>query len=345
MKHNSLFFIDLVFPKLFSGADKFLASSKARDDIKTILMQRDDVVYVPIKRNFRSKLIGNLELLLKLLCKLILMKKGSDLFLQYPMGNLSIFRLLSPVLSKLNTTIIVHDLPTFRFPNEYDNREKEILVLNNFSSVIVHTVKMKDILVKNGVKSNLVVLSAFDYLVNDREVAKNEKNTIVFAGDLKKSVFLKDLHMIDFGEYNFNLYGGYKPDIEYADFIRYEGAFAPNNISSIKGEWGLLWDGDSVNDCIGNFGEYLKIIAPHKFSLYLACGFKVIAWKGSAMADFIINEKIGFVVNSLSEIKDTIYSLSEEEKNEISKNVLKWSERIRHGEMFSSAFKNVQKYE
>lgn len=341
MKKDCLYFIDLQFPKLFAGADKYLASSKAREDIKTILLQRSGVQYVPIRRNFRSKIIGNFELLIKLFCKLLLINKGADLFFQYPMGSLSVFRLLSPLFLRLNTTIIVHDLPSFRFEEEYRNRSKEINLFNHFSSVIVHSENMKLQLMKYGVTSNLIVLSAFDYLLDDKKKARKEENAIVFAGDLKKSVFLNDLHTINLEGIHFHLYGGFKPNLEYSNKIIYKGVFAPDDISSIEGEWGLLWDGNSVKECAGNFGEYLTIIAPHKFSLYLACGFKVIAWEGSAMADFIVKERIGFTITNLSEICEKIFSFSDEERKEMSANVQKWSDKVRSGAMFLTAFKQV----
>ena len=55
----------------------------------------------------------------------------------------------------------------------------------------------------------------------------------------------------------------------------------------MEGNWGLVWDGNSIDTCSGNFGEYLRLNAPFKFSLYLAAKRPVVVWRESAMAEYV----------------------------------------------------------
>ena len=198
---------------------------------------------------------------------------------------------------------------------------------------------MKKRLVADGVRTHIVVLGVFDYLLNDSVNAVEKKNAIVFAGALEKSIFLKDLKKIDFQSYFFNLYGRDCPAIDLGGCAQYKGKFLPSDVSPIEGEWGLLWDGDSAFDCVGNFGEYLTLIAPHKLSLYLACGHKVIIWEKSAMADFVKRNHIGILIKSLEEVPQKLSQITESENEEMRINVQNVSCQIRHGEMFKNALK------
>ena len=56
--------------------------------------------------------------------------------------------------------------------------------------------------------------------------------------------------------------------------------------------FGLVWDGTSLDGCNGRYGEYLKFNNPHKTSLYLSCGIPVIIWKEAALADFVEEHKV-----------------------------------------------------
>lgn len=324
-------------PSLMKGKGKFVASSKARNDASAIIKKFKNVVYVPIYRHSQNKIFGSLEVSIRVILNCFSIPKDSKVIIQYPMVNLFVFYRILFALKRHKVFALIHDLPSFRFDEEKKNRLKEISVLNAFSGVIVHTEKMLDVLKHSGVCIPMVPLKAFDYLLPLDLDSSKEDNGVVFAGALGKSVFLKYLNKLSFDFLHFNLYGGEKPKIEYNDNISYEGAFYPDDISKIKGEWGLLWDGNSCECCSGNFGEYLTIIAPHKFSLYVACGLKIISWEGSAMATFVIEENIGFTISNIKEIEMKINSLTNEEIGEMDINVKNLSEKLRKGNMLFNA--------
>ncbi len=338
---NKIYFINYESVKLSGGDGRYAASSKARDDIKSILLQRQDIIYRPVVRKSTSTIKGGLELFIKLLFSLLTIPRGSKVFIQYPMIDISIFKIISFFFSRYQVTALIHDLPSYRYDDIKKLRYSEISILNKLYAIIVHSESMKEVLKSDGVKTKMVVLGMFDYLLNDNQKCKFESNSIVFAGALEKSLFLKQLHSINLTGISFNLYGRNLPNIPPNDNIRYKGSFLPDEISTIKGEWGLLWDGISTDNCEGNFGNYLTLIAPHKFSLYVACELKIIVWEKSAMAEFVQEKKLGIVVSSLNQISEKISSLSEIETKTMSDNIHALSKKIREGDMFINAFNRI----
>ncbi|UXZ08780.1 hypothetical protein F1B95_08005 [Clostridium perfringens] len=64
----------------------------------------------------------------------------------------------------------------------------------------------------------------------------------------------------------------------------YKKSLSPKEIvEKIEGDFGLIWDGTSINICDGSFGEYTKFNTPHKLSMYIASEIPVIVWKEAKM--------------------------------------------------------------
>ncbi|MFT8669833.1 MAG: galactofuranosyltransferase, partial [Liquorilactobacillus hordei] len=202
--------------------------------------------------------------------------------------------------------------------------------------IIVHNETMSKFLRKNGVASRkLVSLNIFDYLVTNFDRGKsdfaylNKKRPIIIAGTLRVHKASYAYHLPS--DMKFNLYGpGFtgknRPNIDY------KGSFAPNKLPNIlDGSFGLVWDGDSIESCTGIYGEYMEINNPHKASLYLSAGIPVIIWSKAALSKFILDNKCGFTVNSIFEIKSRIASLTDEEYGELKKNAEFIGSRLRKG--------------
>lgn len=169
-------------------------------------------------------------------------------------------------------------------------------------------------------------LEIFDYFSSieapDRDVPVFPY-TILYAGALKprKNMFLYKLG--DYiSSYQLNLYGnGFEPEkARGTEHFTYKG-FIPSDelIANAEGDFGLVWDGDSITECGGEWGEYLKYNNPHKTSLYIRCKLPVIIWKKAALADFIEENKIGLVIGSLEDLNKKLSELSQEEYAEMKK--------------------------
>ena len=92
-----------------------------------------------------------------------------------------------------------------------------------------------------------VILKFFDYRLQYSFPKQRDLRDIklVFAGNLEKSHFLRQLDRVDWDKnvYLF-LYGSWSDNVVINDRIFYKGEFSPNNIEEVEGNWGLVWDGN-----------------------------------------------------------------------------------------------------
>jgi len=227
-------------------------------------------------------------------------------FMQYPAVD---FRILPSFLKHINgkkTTIaLIHDLRSIQGSGEEEDIE-EIPLLNKFKYIIAHNQRMTDYLKTKGCTSHIINLELFDYLHNASLSiqAPIGDGSIAFAGNLVKSTFIDGLSQVN--NVKFFLYGN-KGDKSFdgIDNVEYKGSLPSEEIVyKLEGDYGLVWDGDSVQTCSGKHGDYLRYNNPHKLSLYIAAGKPIITWKKAAIADFVKRNNIGIVVDSLNELKD-----------------------------------------
>lgn len=310
------------------------AGSKAVRDVNNILERNN---YLPINFGYDGSyfFVKKIIIILFQLCSILLtIRKNDIVFIQYPLYlNKGIRKIFYKLISNKNVQLItlIHDLPSIR----YYSKENEDIILQKSDIVICHTPAMKEYLMSIGITgSKIKILYLFDYLTNSQN--NNNRlftNTITFAGNLEKSKFIPLLPEIQ--DVNFLLYGVPEVQFDSDSNVQYMGKFHPDNISDIKGDWGLVWDGNSINTCDGSLGEYLKYNSSHKISLYIAAGMPVIIWEKSSLRDFIVDNHLGISVNSLFEIKNRILSLTSEEKDMILNSIHQYSITLREGGMLN----------
>jgi hypothetical protein len=280
--------------------------------------------------------------------------KGDVVFIQLPCISHNIFQAgqISQLKKKgVRVAGIIHDLETIRnsFAKSHGMindllislEEKKLLPL--FDDLIVHTGRMADLLHELlGIdRERLKVLGIFDYLTDDTGSMSHEimKDHIVIAGNLKreKAGYLYGLPERPF----FDLFGdGYED--RGRENVKCLGKFYPDELPSrLKGEYGLVWDGDSVDTCTSLFGEYLKINSPHKLSLYLASGIPVLIWDQAAQADFVIQNRCGFAISSLNEIDDIVASTDKDVYREILNNASEIGKLLKKGAYLKKALGEI----
>ena len=260
------------------------------------------------------------------------LKKGDSVFMQWPsmMGRFSnnfIFRIATPPHVK-ELILLVHDIDTLR--GMKDSANWNFRFFSKCTRLILHSEKMKEYVVKHGVDGGKVrALDCFDYLTKDpiKEERRKSKD-VVFVGQLDKSAFLDKITEAKLG-IHVNLYGRFEKDMG-AD-VTYKCKFKPDNVSVLKGSWGLVWNGDSVDGCVGPMGDYLRYNSPHKVSLFIAAHLPIIIWDKAAKAEYVKEKGLGICVSSLKEISKRIDSVSDEEYKQMVKNVEKESELVRNG--------------
>lgn len=298
--------------------------------------------------NSGIKLVSLLQIMLRLVKFGFHLRKDDILFVQYPSYPL-LFVVMPFFLHCRNRVVLIHDFHSLRLRGRMSLLEK--LNIRFFNKVIVHTRNMKDYLSTLYPGKQYYVLGCFGYMLersnggdgrSQREDRRTLSAEICFAGNLDKSVFVRRLVAENGIGCKYHLYGNLKTmgSVDAPNII-YEGVFHPDTVGCLKGSWGLVWDGDSTSSCDGFLGEYLKIIAPHKFSLYIAVGLPVIVWSGSAMADVVRNKNIGIVINSLYDLKAKIESISQGEYQSMIKNVHEFGLQVRDNLMLKIVMSDV----
>lgn len=261
--------------------------------------------------------------------------KGDFVVLQYPVKKY--FAWLCHVAHWRGAKVIalVHDLGCCRRMKL--TPEKEIRRLSNSDCLIIPNANMKRWLEEHGYKGGLVLHHMSDYIADaDAPVRKAPagKVKVLYAGSLprKKNAFLYALAEGRMG-YDLELYGrGFDAEAVNNDNVHYHG-FAKDTdlISSVDCNYGLVWDGDSVDACQGPYGSYLKLNNPIKTSLYVRCHLPVIVWEQAAIADVVKEKGIGILVKSLRNLDDTLAEVTAEQYEQMEKNVVEWSKALRHG--------------
>ena len=283
------------------------------------------------------------------------MDRADVLIIQFPVVNHTLFfnSVMQHTKRKgIKIYAVIHDLEVIRMGNaseisfsaKWRMKREEVDELKLFDAIIVHNSKMKKYLhEKFGISNEkMVELGIFDYLIGNTFSPKNEVEnykSCIIAGNLNrnKSAYIYNLPSgLDFELYGINFEG------QYANNIHYHGSFLADDLPfHLQGGFGLVWDGDSVNTCNGAWGEYLKYNNPHKTSLYLACGIPVIIWKEAALADFILENRLGFTIDSLAEISDTLELVSHKEYTEYKKRAVEISNKFRSGFFTNKALKEL----
>ncbi|TWS94609.1 MULTISPECIES: galactofuranosyltransferase [unclassified Streptococcus] len=323
------------------------AGAKAPDDIVAICQKRGMGTFsFPIYPSHLHKLIRQFWMLFTCvrvwLMILMKTKSGDRVIWQHPIYGIRyayFFIGLIKKWKKVTFIALIHDLESlrstggdFHLMNSNTSAIADKGLLSRCDFVISHNQFMTNYLLELGiVKEKIVNLEIFDYLYKD--VPDRDTNlgtpSVLIAGNLgpvKSPYIYKLLELpIDLRLYGI-LYEGDKDD------PRYKGAFPPDElIEHLDANFGIVWDGTSLEECTGNTGQYLRFNNPHKTSLYLAAKLPIIVWRQAAIATFVLENGVGIAIDRLSDLPQVLANMSQEEYAEMLNNVNQISERIRTG--------------
>ncbi|MFA6770670.1 MAG: hypothetical protein WCR71_05805 [Bacteroidales bacterium] len=159
---------------------------------------------------------------------------------------------------------------------------------------------------------------------------------------MKKHSFIYKLDkLMQPGNYNFSIYGkGFLSNqIINKERFNSKGFVSSDQIiATTTGHFGLVWYGHSTDTIDGVYGQWLKLTIPHKTSLYIRCHIPVIVWTQSAQATFVKEHNIGFCINSLEELDNTLATLTPKEYILMKSNTIKLSKNLSQGYYFKQAF-------
>lgn len=328
--------------------DPSIAGNKAKTDVEKIMADMGFKNAGLAQTTYNNSILGFFITIIGALKVFFTVSKGDILVLQYPLKKYYSFVCKTAHLKGCRVITLVHDLGSFR--RKKLSVAKEIRRLSLTDYLIVHNSSMKEWLLENGYKRPKGCLEIFDYLSETKapdQAIPSHPYTVVYAGGLahKKNPFLYDMNDLPH-TWHFNLYGrGFEWErIQNRGFYSYKG-FIPSDqlISQVEGDFGLVWDGESITTCSGSFGEYLRFNNPHKMSLYIRCNIPVIIWEKAALSPFVKEHNIGVCVESLTELEDTLKNIDAEKYMQMKQNIRKLSQQLSSGYYFTNAYYEAEK--
>lgn len=312
---------------------------KAKNDVETFLKQEDfKIIDSP------SNKLGKLLFVFFLLPLKLVLLKPDIILIQFPTGTFNLLQFMTNTIKTLTSAkliFLIHDLETLRLWNERkisDTDNIELSILKKSDGIISLNETMSNWLRKHGITQPISNLKIWDYDM-DLPVKRFDtySKTIGLAGNLEKSTFITKLPD------NVNLFVYGPNPLKYkSKGIKYMGSFPADILpQKLNMNWGLVWDGDSLDTCSGQYGKYLQFNNPHKLSLYLSLGIPVIIWKKAALAPFIKKNNLGILVDNLNNLNEVIESISEKEYFDIQKNVASFSDELRSGNFLKAALSKI----
>lgn len=224
--------------------------------------------------------------------------------------------------------------------------EQEKKMLRRHTYFIVHNQAMENWLKSVVPNSTVAQISFFDFLASPVSTVRRNSYEVVFAGNLAKSRFLLQLGTLqEHSPVRFLLYGaGMEQVSHWPSNVVYKGVYEPYQLPhKLEGAYGLVWDGDGIDDCTGSLGHYMAYISHHKLSLYLVAGIPVITAKKAASASLVEKYGVGYAVDSLHEIATLINQTDEATYQRMVQNTHALAERITQGKCLGDALDSIEK--
>lgn len=322
------------------------AGNKAKTDNEDTLVEMG-AINLGLPRTIRnSKILAFFLDLIGIIRACILLQKDDVLFLQYPVKKYFSFLCHVAHLKGARTVSLIHDLGSFR--RKKLTIQKEINRLSNSDYIIASNEKMKGWLEEHGLQKPVGALGLFDYRSESKcpeEVTEREQVKVVYAGALsmKKNSFLVELSKT-LSHWQLLVCGNKEglQGLQNNPLITYQG-FVPSEefIKHIDADFGLVWDGDSLDGCSGEYGQYLKWNSPHKVSFYLRTGLPLIIWKEAAVAPIIEEAGAGITISSLKELDGKLANLTPEQKKEMKKQAVNLAQKLNKGGFLQDSFRSL----
>lgn len=329
------------------------SGNKAKTDNEMTLAEMGAVNLGLRQTTYRNKLLTfflNLAGIVKYACSV---KKGDVMVLQYPVKKYFFFICRMAHLRKAKVVALIHDLGSMRRKKLTETQEIERLM--NADYVIASNEVMKQWLTDKGYTHPTGSLGMHDYKTSSTPSEGKEPEqenhakvpVVVYAGALamRKNAFILQLPET-IHNYQLHIYGDAAglPTLQPSATVVVKGFLPADQFcEKARGDYGLVWDGDAVDACTGNFGEYLRYNSPHKVSFYIRAGLPVIVWREAALAALIEEEGVGICIDSIKQLETLLPTITPEQLEEMHRNVLRVGQKMGEGGFFRDALEQALK--
>lgn len=314
-------------------------------DMEKVLMANDiSPVFFPGHYDF--SLIGKCKRMMFLLRKMITFSTGHYVCVFKMPINAKVVKLLIRWLStRKNIRLIcyISDIDGIRDASD-SLLQKELMFYKKFRYFIVHNSRMEEYLKQHIPAAKFSSIQLFDFLATPVTIKRHKSLEIAFAGNLFKSLFLEKTDKeLKSSSVVLHIYGMNVTEAMLTQRSNcFHGVVGPYELpAAMKGAFGLVWDGDSGLGPKGAFGDYMRLIAHHKTSLYLMAGMPVIVYEDAGTAEIIVNEGAGFTISKLSEIEGKINCLTDDAYDQMCTNAQRLAMKLSKGEFLQEALSKL----
>lgn len=290
---------------------------------------------------FNFSLQAKLQRLVYLLKICFTISAGDVVVFQFPLyARIHVFLLKLLRIRRARIVCFIADIEGLRVKDAH-LLEKEKKLLSRFSLFISHNERMSQ-WIRSLVKEAVIAeIQFFDFLTTPARRSSQRSTQIAFAGNLQKSTFIQHLGQLQEKCPNttFLIYGpDYPEHLPFPANAVFKGIFPPyETVNQLEGSFGLIWDGPSVSDCTGIYGEYLAFNSPHKLSLYILAGIPLIVPEMSASAVLVRQYEIGITIKQLGEIETAINAISNDDYQKMVVNTRSLATSISQGKRLEGA--------
>lgn len=327
-------------------AEGIFHGSIGNADIERILLQHD---FAPIRFPFHESFslrakIARTAFLIKLFLTL---PRGAMVLFQHPVyaGMNKLLLKLLRYRKSITVVCFITDISGLKFGNEA-LLKSEIKQFQHYRYFIIHNQAMQAWLTTWVPDHCAVEIRFFDFLTKPGTQERTNSRSIAFAGNLAKSGFLEKMDAV--GRHcpslTFNVYGpNITPAMQACPNVNYKGVVEPYALPQVlEGAFGLIWDGEGVEQPEGSMGHYMQYITHHKTSLYIMSHMPIIVYEKAGAAALVAQYNIGITIGSLFEIEEKLQALSDAAYQQMCINTRDLARQIAKGDCLSQALKEIK---
>lgn len=277
---------------------------------------------------------------------LFLLPQGAIVFFQHPLYagmNKMLVKLLR-YRKSITIVCLIADINGLKHGND-TVLSKEIQQFSTYRYFIVHNEAMQQWLQAQVPHQRSAMIRFFDFLATPATQARANTRVIAFAGNLEKSGFLEKMDLVarHCPSLTFNLYGpNVTPAMQACKNVNYKGVVEPYALPQVlEGAFGLIWDGEGVEQPEGSMGHYMKYITHHKTSLYILSNLPIIVYEQAGAAALVKQYNIGITIRSLLEIEEKLNTLSDADYRQMCNNTRELARQISAGNCLSHALQEM----
>jgi len=233
---------------------------------------------------------------------------------QYPSWNHDRYdnAFINSVKSFPNVKLViwVEDVETLMFNSGIAALSREIQMFNRADLLILPSKGMHDILRENGLtQNNVLYQTVWDHKTDSVYTVHQKHHRMFFTGEYSRFPFLANYH----GNTPIFQYATAQPERENDISFQYQGFRSPDALLHIlsEGGFGLVWSEETY------FDRYYSFNQPHKLGFFLAAGIPVIVKKGCVHEEYVVNNHLGYAVDSLEEADSIIQNITDEEYDDL----------------------------